>query len=79
MPELKDEIREVMIDPSFNVSARFALEAKRQDDLRMAHEKLGDEQTRHLKEVADIRETHAKEIRAGDMKTVPKALSSFML
>lgn len=66
MAEIKEELKEIMIDPTFNVSTLLALYSKRQDDLREAHEKFGNEQTRHLKEVADIRDAHAKEIRAGD-------------
>lgn len=55
------------LDPTFNVSTLIALNSKRHDDLRLAHEKLGEEQVRHIKEIADIRDLHAKEIRIGDM------------
>jgi len=79
MQEIKEELKEIMIDPTFNVSTLLALYSKRQDDLRAAHEKYGDEQTRHLKEVADIRDAHSKEIRAGDAVNAKSSAESLAL
>jgi hypothetical protein len=60
-------------DPSENVKALNEAANQRQDDLRAAHNNLMaaevrrlDAEAGHLKEIADIRERHAKEIRAAE-------------
>lgn len=79
MSVIKDELKEIMIDPTFNVSTLLALYSKRQDDLREAHKRLGDEQIKHLKEVADIRELHSREIRTIEMENSKSSAESSAL
>jgi hypothetical protein len=72
-------LSDMMNDPSYNVSTRFNLDAKRQDDLRVSHEKLDEERISHLREIADIRELHAKEIRDVDMVNAKSSADAIAL
>lgn len=76
---INNDLKEIMIDPTFNVSTLIALHSKRQDDLRIAHEKLGEDQARHLKEIADLRELHSKEIRMVDMANAKSSADALAL
>lgn len=63
MVDIKEELKEPMIDPTFNVTTLITLHSKRQDDLRIANERLGEEQIKFLNIIANIREEHARELR----------------
>jgi hypothetical protein len=53
-------------DPSENVKALNEAANKRQDDLREAHAKLMETEIRCLKEMAALRDAHARELRMAE-------------
>ena len=52
-----------MIDPTENVKALSEASNQRQDDLRIAQDKLTDERIRHLAEIVELHASHATELR----------------
>lgn len=55
-----------VIDPTENVLSLVEAANRRQDDLRLAEARLWASEVRHLKEIAQIREGHATEMRKAE-------------
>lgn len=55
-----------MIDPTENVKALSEASNQRQDDLRVAQDKLTDEKIRHVAAIVELEARHAREIREAE-------------
>jgi hypothetical protein len=55
-----------VIDPTENVKALSESSHKRQDDLRIASDRLTDERVRHLAEIVVLNANHGKELRQAE-------------
>ena len=57
-----------VVDPTENVKDLSRADVRRQDDLRTANNKLVKAELRHLKETAELRAAHTREMRESEAK-----------
>jgi len=63
-----DKAGNPVIDPTKNVLDLVAAESRRQDDLRLAAEKLSDVKHEHAKELIELNANNSRELRAAETK-----------